>query len=257
MRTWAGSGKVGLVLWTLLLACEPGSALCSYSGLCEDVEPGLPEEVFYAGAVTEGPSGPDVPLMEKGALTFEDPETGQELAVGEQPDPSNPGLWRAVLEPGVEYQVRIESENAFPAIWRGRAPQQNGFWFTGALFSWPFEVWGEFVDQLHGLEEDPANIQEAELVHLFGVPVDEALVTLPLGPDRVVVTDGAGTQANVVFVEVSEPVEGEDTPIYFMAFNLAPGDITVQVTGESGELAETTYSARAGEIVTAWWFEVP
>ena len=67
----------------------------------------------------------------------------------------------------------------------------------------------------------------------------------------------AAGQTDVVLVGAGEAEEGEDAPTYFMAFNLAPGEIVVQVIGESGEVAETTYRASAGEVVSAWWFEVP
>ncbi len=245
------------MIWTLLLACEPGSPLCNYSGLCEDVEPGLPTEVLYTGAVTQGPSGPDVPLMEEGVLTFEDPQSGETIALGEQPYASSLGVWRAVLEPGIDFQLRVESEGAYPALWRGRAPEQDGLWYTGALFSWPEEVWGGFIEQLAGLEEAPLDLRTEDVVHLWGVPVDKDLATQALGPDRVVVIDGEGVEADVVLVGAGEAEEGQDAPTYFMAFNLAPGEIVVQVTGESGDVAETTYRARAGEVVSAWWFEVP
>ena len=172
--------------WFLLFGCEGVTNLCDATGLCyeEQVEPS--EDVIYAGTVSQGPVAEGVPLVEEGSLSFTDPATGDLLAEGIQPYRSDPGFWEAVLPRKAEFQLRIESPEAYPTVWRGRAPPQQGWWYTGAIFSWPHSVWDSFSDELEDQGMGPfPDLQAEERVALWGAPVDEELQVLPLGPGRV------------------------------------------------------------------------
>ena len=244
--------------WFLLFGCEGVTNLCDATGLCYEEQVAPSKDVLYAGTVSQGPVAEGVPLVEEGSLTFTDPATGDFLAEGTQPYRSDPGFWEAALPRKAEFQLRIESPEAYPTVWRGRAPPQQGWWYTGAIFSWPHSVWDSFSDALEAQGMGPfPDLQAEERVALWGAPVDENLEVMPLGPGRVSVVDGAGQLAEILLVGAEEVPEGELVPTFFLAFDLAPGDITVLVSGESGDMVETHYTAQGGDVISAWWFEVP
>jgi len=246
------------MLWIWLVGCEAVSTVCETSGLCYETESGPPEEVLYTGSVTQGPPGGEVTYFEEGTLVFVDPASGDLLVDGVQPYSANPGIWQATLPSRVDYELRIEGPDSYPAVWRGRSPRRIGWWYTGAIFSWPVEVWDAVVADLEAQGSGPfGDLSEGDRVHLWGSPVDSDLNVLPLGPDRVSIVDGEGNLAEVLLVAAAEVPDGEPVPTFFLAFDLAPGDITVTVSGESGEVVETVYRTVGGEIVSAWWFEVP
>ncbi len=244
--------------WFLLVGCEGVANLCDATGLCYEERAALSEEVLYAGTVSQGPVAEDVLLVEEGSLSFADPSTGGLLAEGSQPYASELGFWEVVLPRRAEFQLRIESPDAYPTVWRGRAPNRRGWWYTGALFSWPHAVWDSFAEELEAQGMGPfPDLNDGERAALWGAPVDKNLQVIPLGPGRVSVVDGDGLLAEVLLVGAAEVPEGESVPTFFLAFDLAPGDITVLVSGESGEVVETHYTAQGGDVISAWWFEVP
>jgi hypothetical protein len=206
-----------------------------------------PTEVYYGGSVLQGAPTGENSLLEIGSLTFWD-EDGELMAEGEQPYTSSPGYWRALLPVNTPYGLRIESDESYPALWRATTPSQTGLWFTGALFSWPHAQIDPFFEALgESLDIEIADLKTEDVVHLWGQvsnPEDAELSDW-------LVRDANGKRPTIYAFEIAEDgvlIQTEQAPIhYFFAFNLSPGDI---------EVAGVNYAAQAGDLISAWWYEV-
>ena len=206
-----------------------------------------PTEVLYGGSVVQGaPVGENL-LLEAGSVTFFD-LSGEVLAEAEQPYASNLGYWRAKVPVSTPYILRIEAEDSYPSIWRDTTPGQAGLWFTGALFSWPHAQVDPFFESLsENLSIEIADLKTEDVVHLWGQVLNPEAATI----SDWLVRDSDGKRPEVYGFAIQEDgsmVQTEEAPIdYFFAFNLTPGDI---------EVAGVNYSAEAGDLISAWWFEV-
>jgi hypothetical protein len=228
------------MLLFILSACE---VLTPY--LEEVREP--PTEVLYGGSVLQGAPISENVLLETGAVTFFD-LSGEVLAEAEQPYPSNLGYWRASLPVSKAYALRIEAEDSYPSVWRATTPDQTGLWFTGALFSWPYAQVDPFFESLsESLSLEIADLKTEDVVHLWGQVLNPEVATI----GDWLVRDADGKRPEVYGFAIQEDgalVQTEVAPIhYFFAFNLSPGNI---------EVAGVNYIAEAGDLITAWWYEV-
>ena len=144
---------------------------------CDVLQPYLEEvreettEVVYAGTVLEGPPASENPNFTDGVLAFTvDGQTEPVLA--SQPFAENPGYWRVTLPPGEGFTLRVEGsqEDSYPAVWRGRSPEETGLWYTGAVFSWPHSTVDPFFESLaESLDIEIGDLKEDPVVHLWGL----------------------------------------------------------------------------------------
>ena len=152
--------------------------------------------------------------------------------------------------PGEGFTLRVEGsqEDSYPAVWRGRSPEETGLWYTGALFSWPHSTVDPFFESLaESLDIEIGDLKEDPVVHLWGQvsnPEDASRADWP-------VRDGDGKRSEVFCFEQLEDgslVRNDEGPVHYVfAFDLAPGDI---------EVAGVVYRAEAGDVLAPWWFEV-
>ncbi len=241
-----------LLLW--LAACNQNT-LMEWVGW-EEVRQDS-ETVFLSGTVSDGPVAEDFLGLEEGSLDFFDLD-GELLAAATQPHSNNLDTWQVELPHSVDYQIRIEGPEAYPALWRGRAPRHSGYWYTGSVFSWPRSTLDPLVESLRADQGmDIAELADGAVSHLWGVALDEEGAVRGLEASQVEVIDGAGESAEIVLALVGEDDGSETPPVFFLAFDLAPGEVEVRVEGTSGEWASTHYLCNGGEVLSPWWFEAP
>lgn len=196
---------------------------------------------------------------------------GGSLAVAEEPFADDyPGYWRARLPPDTDYQLRIDGgEGTRPALWRGVSPPSSGFWPAtapvleadqrAAVFGWDAALVDEFfasVGESEAISVD--DLDDGESSHLWGGPANPDAVR----GDSLRVVDGDGDEV-AVYAYVIDPAtltlsRTSGSPVhYFVALNLAPGDISVAIDGADGGVAEATWRAEGGEVIAPWFFEEP
>ena len=239
----------------LLMSCE---ALESFEFLLYEVRQPV-TEVSYAGSVLASTFDFETPFT-GGTMTWLDMD-GAELAVGEEPDPTNnPGYWTAVLPPETEFVLRVDGgEGYYPAVARGLSPAGNGLWFTGALFGWPAELTDPyFVDTALQLGVTLEPLVDGQVAYLWGAVHPDSIDVFEGG--RLTVIDGDGEEAPVSawIVDESGVFVPTDVPPadYFLAYNLAPGDVTVLYDGDDDTI-ETLYpDVQGGDVVTPWFYYV-
>ena len=220
---------------------------------CELLQPYLEEvreettEVAYGGWISAGPVGSDTEMLVDGTVEFWGVD-GELLSEAEQPFADSPGYWRVVLPPDTPFNLRIESEEAYPAVWRGRSPNESGIWLTGALFSWPHSAVDPFFEALEeSLAIEVADLKTEDVVHVWGQVTNREDADASDWPIR----DGEGRRVEPYTFRQQEDgslVLVEEAPVdYVFAFNLAPGAV---------EVAGVIYDSQAGDLLAPWWFEV-
>ncbi|MCB9744944.1 MAG: hypothetical protein H6741_29180 [Alphaproteobacteria bacterium] len=242
---------------------------------CELVEPFLhevreaPTEVSITGYLYNGPfpDADDIVITgEEAVVRALDPEDGVSLLFeGQELYPETyPGYWGLVLEPEQPYLLRIDGgPGHYPALWSGVAPPGDGLFPSEAavgdslrtgIFGWPQDFVDAFFAQL--AESEGVEIQDlalGEVCHLWGGPADPEAVR----GDRITVEGGDGQPATVFAYTVDEETGGlvrtSDGPVYyFLAFNLAPGEVLVRFDGDAA--ATTLYPAEGGDLIAPWYF---
>ncbi len=232
---------------------------------CDLIDPYLrevrtpPEEVSFSGNVMDSPLVSDVLFSGagEGGMVWRFDEVlveGEPYEVLGEENPSSPGYWGAVLPAGERYQLRIDGgEGYYPAVFQDVAPAASALWFTGAIFGWPVEQaepW--LVDTSAQLG---VSLGGGGVAHLWGYIDPDSQETFD--PSLLEIVDGEGALAVAAAWDVAE--DGSwvltDAPpaVYFLAFNLAPGDVTLSL----GDLSVTYTDVRGGDLITPWSFVVP
>ncbi len=212
-------------------------------------------EITVAGTVYDGPyAGSDTPIFTEGSLTWTDLD-GVVLDEGEAPYEDLPGYWVGQLPVGTEYVLRVEGPAHHPAIFRGRTSDQPMLWYGGTVFSWPAEQVDPLLDDVAAsLGRTVADLGDGERVHLWGVPLDPEAFEAA----QAEVVGGDGQAAELVAFRIAsngtwlEAQPGEPVDLFF-CFDLAPGDVVLRYGGMDIE----RWPTRGGDLVAAWWLEVP
>ncbi len=202
-------------------------------------------EVSYAGYVYASPDT-EGELFTSGTLEFS-LENGEPVE-GEQPYAEDyPGYWWALLPASQSFDLRISGEDVYPTRWAGRAPGSSGSWFAGTLFA-ADKAW---TDQLFSQVAPDAGTLADGAIHLWGLPYDPeawdcALVRVQGLPVRCFDYD----PDTASFIQVER-----GSFEWFFATDLESGEVEV----DSGIGGKHVYSAEAGDLVMALWFqgEVP
>ncbi len=238
------------------LAMLPLVTICACgSWIIEEASEGDGNVNWY-GTVLDGPYTGDNGVFTGGELLAYD-LAGDYLAEGTEPDPDSPGYWKLKVPADTPVALHLSAEGMLPTVWRGTTPGTMGYWYTGALFAYDAELWQPFFEQFDGqsgVEIQPLSDQSC---WLWGAPLDpEAWV----GAD-IQIVDGEGEPATVLAYHLNDDGLLEQTRTqsitYFLAFNLAPGDITLSVQATDGRAFDETWPAWGGEVVTAWYVALP
>ncbi|HNH47977.1 MAG TPA: hypothetical protein PKY30_13115 [Myxococcota bacterium] len=202
-------------------------------------------EVSYAGYVYATPDT-EGELFTAGTMEFQ--LANDEPVEGEQPYPEDyPGYWWAPLPASQSFELRITGEGVYPTRWAGRAPASDGGWFAGTLFAGE-KAW---MDDLFAQVAPDAGKLSEGAIHLWGLPYD------PEAWDCAKVqVQGRPVRCFDYDAETATFVPVETGPFdWFFAVDLNPGEVEV----DSGIGGKHVYTAEAGDLVMALWFqgEVP
>lgn len=222
-----------------LLACEGIFEIGGERG----PQPADGEPISWSGYVYASPETSEETQMESGSIWFS--PDGGEAVEAEQLYDDYPGYWSVDLEPEVPVQVRLETDTAWPTVWRATTPGATASWLSGGLFAADMvfmESWvGAVPSTGFGAPEDLA---DGTVAHLWGSPYDSgwdaADVRVDGEPADCFVVNEDGTLDRVSSGEFD----------YFMAFDLPPGEVSV----ESGLGAVETWNVSGGEWIFAFFF---
>lgn len=204
--------------------------------------------------------GEDLLPLDDAMMTLEYLDT-QETVTAYQPYDDTEGYWSFDLDKNdtpKAVQIRIESENSDPMIWRAESPNANAIWLS--LFTHHKEYNNLFFEQLEAIFVDGIDqLEEATSSHLWGSPLDS---TVWLGVEASVTHVETGENFPTTFLGVSDDVELivleqplTEAPVFFITPNLPPGSLAFSVTTSDGSAqSETVYEAKGGEILSAMYY---
>ena len=181
------------------------------------------------------------------------------LIEGTQPFTDSPGYWRFESAPvGEEIAIRLSGEGMTSTVWRGQVPGGTATWLTGALYAYESVIYDDYFATLDGFGGlSFPSLTDSDSAMLWGEPMspeDWAGATIT-------VTDGSGAEAPVLALAYDESgaltEAGSGAVDLFLAPNLTPGTVTLSVQAVSGATAETTYPARAGDLLSAVFYALP
>lgn len=228
------------ILATCLLACT----------LLEEQRT-APTQVDWSGYIFADLPADGTALLEAGTLELVDLDD-EAVATGSQSE-STPGYWFVEVPVDTEVALRVAGGSQVPTVWRGATPTGDGYWLSGALFAVDQQTSADFFDSLDGWQGlSPDDLADEQVAHLWGQPWD---------PERwagasVQVSDSAGS-APVVLLAIDEDgalIDAGSGPVdYFVAPDLAPGPVTLTVTSADGSSLETTWPARGGDLLSAFY----
>jgi hypothetical protein len=235
------------MLWLAIAACTYRLRL--------NYDSSVPDEITWSGYVLEDLSG------KKDLLLLEDDGAFEVVDLDDEPisdgEHSGDGYWFVDVPTDVDVAVRISGAEHVSSLWRAHTPSGRAYWLTGALFTQYTVSFDAFLKALEGVEGlDPADLSEGTVVHLWGQPLD---------PDAwagavVTATGGDGADVPMFTFAIDEKnlvTEAGDQPVsFFFGANAVPVDVTLRVETVDGRVAETTYPARGGDLVTAAFFDV-
>lgn len=222
-----------------------------------------PDEVTWSGSVyAEGDTGGLV-AFDAGSITVTDTD-GQELAEATQ---SAQGYWEVRVPRDTEVAVRLEGPasdtgGAFPpvvpTVWRGRTPSGRGYWLNGALIAMNALLIEQLLDQIGLLvSSSPTPLSDGSVAVLYGQPWTPS----DWAGARLSVTDGSGADAPVVaFTQNGDGTLSiaSDGPLdLFIAYDLAPGTVTLTVRAPGRDPVRTTWPARGGDLLSAIYYALP
>lgn len=147
-----------------------------------------------------------------------------------------------------------------PTVWRGITPSGRASWLTGGLFLRDLDTTEAFLQDLTAFDEVEAvtPLIDGTVAHLWGEPWEpEAWVGARLGA-----TGGDGAEVQVLALAYAEDgtlgIAGDDDPIdLFVALELEPGEVELEVEASDGSLATTTWPARGGDLLSAIYLALP
>ncbi len=247
---------------TPLHCCLLFVTACSGCGYWIFEEEADATSINWYGYILDGPYTGDNGYFSGGTVEVTD-LAGEVIGEASEPYNDSPGYWKISVPPEEPLAIHLEGEGMLSSVWRGTSPADLGYWYTGSLFAYDSEIWLPFFEMFEGevgTDEQQVSIRELgeDNCWLWGVPADpDAWVGASLA-----VMDGDGDDATVLtYTETDDGLlvaSGATDPIdHFLAFNLEPGDISIWVLDSWGSIIEETWPARGGEIVNAWYLELP
>ena len=185
--------------------------------------------------------------------------TDTSLAEATQPYTDSPGYWRFDTAPvGKDVAIRVSGEGLTPTVWRGVVPGGTATWLTGVIYAYEATIYDDFFASIDGFQGmDFPSLVDSESTVLWGEPLSPedwagAIIT---------VTDGEGISAEVLALAYDDTgalVEASDGAIdLFLAPDLAPGTVTLRVEASGRVATETSWPARAGDLLSAVFYALP
>jgi len=231
-------------LWLLLSACT----------LLEEQRQ-LPDQVRWAGYVYADVPATKTPYLEAGTLSVVDLDD-QDLATGEQLA-DTPGYWKVTVPVDTQVALRVDGGDQVPTVWRSRTPTGDAYWLSGGLFAVLDQTQADFFPSLDGWQGlHPHALDDGEVAHLWGTtwqPDAWAGATIEVED-----VDGARQVAAFTTDTDGALIDAGTGPVdLFVAPDLAPGPVTLRVTAADGSVTETTWPARGGDLLSAFYMALP
>lgn len=227
----------------------------------------LPEVVAWDGYVLAQVSGlEETQVLASGSVTMLELD-GTELATA-VPVEGVAGYWRFEEVPvATEVALRLEGTASgsdpgaelTPTVWRGLTPSGRASWLTGGLFLRDLAYTEDFLATLEGfpgVEVTP--LSEGTVAHVWGEP----WVPEDWAGAEVSVVGGDGVEGTVLLLVVEEDgtvreASGDEPVDLFLGLELAPGTVTLTVVSAAGAVAETSWPAEGGELLSAIYYALP
>lgn len=215
-----------------------------------------PTSVYWSGTVLDGPYAEDVGVLAEGSFEVLDLD-GALLAEG-VPFEDSPGDWYVEVPVDTEAAVRLGGDGYLSTVFRDRTPTGRAYWYDGALFVRTEAELDAIFDELAAqelLSDAPGKLSRGRIAHLWGGPLDP----LAWVDATVTVTDGAGTSQQAILLDALDDgtiaPAGADGVDLFLAVDLAPGTVTVEVDGPGGA-ASWTCPAQGGDLLHPIFFNL-
>jgi hypothetical protein len=234
-------------------------------GGCELVLPYLEEQrtdpslVYWTGRIYDGPDAQTAGPFTGGTLTLTDRDGAPLLDEGGDPvdDPyevqGNAGSWVLTVPVDIDVMLRLSGDGYATTVWQGHTPSYRGYWFNGALYARQTADLDAIVTALQDaalLDTAPPDLAEGQRVDLWAEPDDRdawvgvttALIDAEGRKDVLVLTvDDDGT---VRAAGAEDPVD------YLFAFDLAPGDVTLEAATATQHVL-VSWPAEGGDLLNA------
>lgn len=215
----------------------------------------LPDVVSWTGWIYGDVPADGVPWLEAGTLEVVDLDE-QAVATGAQSE-SDPGYWAVEVPVDMEVVVRVDGGTQVPTAWRSRTPTGRAYWLSGALFAVEETTQAALFESLEGWQGlSPGDLLDGDVAHLWGTPWEpEAWAGATV---EVLDADGSAQVALLAVDADGALIDAGTGPVdLFLAPDLSPGPVTLRVTAADGRVAESTWPARGGDLLSAFYFALP
>lgn len=173
------------------------------------------------------------------------------------PSESTEGYWNLTVPPTTDVAVRVSGDGLAPAVWRSSTPSRTAQWLSGGIFGRDLLALDAFAEGLGLPGGPPVSLSAGEVAWMWGAPLDP---TAWAGAD-IQIFDGDGEPAAVYAFEVTPDgaySPTRDGPVsLFVAFDLAPGAVTLDVQAADGRSFQETWPLRGGDLAAANFVALP
>jgi len=220
---------------------------------------GDPSLVYWTGRIYDGPDASTAGPFTGGTVTLTDQDGQPVLDDGGDPvdDPyeveGSAGSWVLTVPVDTDVMLRLAGDGYATTVWQGRTPSNRGYWFNGALYARQSADLDAIVTALLDaglLDASPPALDEGARVDLWAEPADrDAWV----GATTALI-DAEGRK-DVLALTVDEDgtvrAAGAEDPVdYLFAFDLAPGDVTLEAATASQHVL-VSWPAEGGDLLNA------
>ena len=212
-----------------------------------------PTEVSWSGYLTHyEPKTGDSVYASEATLDMVDLNDTLLITAG-QPLSGNPAYYRFENIPvQTPIALRLSGNDLTTMVWQGTTPSGTGMWLTGSIFTYHSQLHDEFLANVADIKSiSIESLKEGEVAHLWGEPLNPQ----EWSNVEITATDGDNHSVEVhrfYYDEDGNLAPATDGPVdLFLAFNLMPGLVTLSIIPQTGEIIETIYPTRGGDMLSA------